>query len=328
MATIEEQEHLLATLKFTPRTYRISLWGYGGEIAMGKIDRKIFDYFKHRRLDVADYAWDSDYAEEHNIPEEMQPFYAGSWYECDNMAHTNGVERDSGTLQIEDENGDTVIKSELDAFDGGEGSPAWSCGDETWIGQAGAGQVVFIGRSNEKGTFFEGEINLTAPFDIEKLELTYDDVDGAEVVTGVVYDNEDIDNFGGSTDGKSSDFGFYLVQEGGGWEAYKDVDSLVYPTTVWFPKKVNPVYEGNYEVETAGKKSYTHHARWTGKKWVSSWADDYDAAEEIKIKQWRGVTFDPNAEDWDPAAELDKIIVEHKEAIEELATDQSGKWPF
>lgn len=331
MATIEEQEKLLQTLKFTPRTYRISLWGYGGEIAMGTVPKKIFDYFKYRRLSVADYAWDSDYAEEHNIPEEMQPFYAGSWYECDNMAHANGVERDSGTLQIEDENGDTVIESELEAFDGGEGSLSWSCGDEAWIGQAGTGAVVFIGRSNEKGTFFEGEINLTAPFDIEKLELMYDEVDGAEVVTGVMYDGEDIDNYGGSTDGKSSDFGFYLVQEGGSWEAYKDCDSIVYPTTPWFSKKINPAYVGNYEVETAGKNSYTYHARWTGTKWVSAWADDYDTAEEIKVKQWRGVPFDPDAEEWDPAAELDKIIVEHKDTIEELKKvefDPNAKWPF
>lgn len=324
MATIEEQEQLLATLKFTPRTYRISMWGYGGEIAMGTVDKKIFDYFKHRRLSVADYAWDSDYAEEQKIPEEYQPFYSGSWYECDNIAHANGVERDSGTLQIEDENGDEVLQASLDSFDGGDDSPEWCCGDEAWIGQAGEGAVVFIGRSNEKGTFFEGEIELTQPFDITKLSLTYDEIDGAEIVTSVMYDGEDIDNFGGSTDGKSSDFGFYLVKDDDKWEAYKDVDSISYPTTDWFPKKVNPVYVGNYEVETAGKNSYTYHARWTGSKWVSAWADDEDTAEEIKIKQWRGVSFDPNAEEeWDPASELDKIINNTKSTIDlEVALEE------
>ena len=31
MATQEEQQQLIETLKFTPRTYKISMWGYGGE---------------------------------------------------------------------------------------------------------------------------------------------------------------------------------------------------------------------------------------------------------------------------------------------------------
>ena len=52
MSTINEQEHLIQVLKFTPRTYKIQMWGYGGEYVMGSVDRKIYDYFRHRRLDV------------------------------------------------------------------------------------------------------------------------------------------------------------------------------------------------------------------------------------------------------------------------------------
>jgi hypothetical protein len=41
-------------------------------------------------------------------------------------------------------------------------------------GQAQIGDgVVFIGRSNEKGTFFDAELPLTLPFDQEKLTLVY-----------------------------------------------------------------------------------------------------------------------------------------------------------
>ena len=113
-----EHEKLLEVLKFTPRTYKISLWGYGGEKVMGTVDRKIYDYFKSRRLDLSDYAWDSDYAEEHNIPEEFQPFPPGSWYEGDNLAHACGVNRDAGTIQIEDETGETVYERQLDGLTG------------------------------------------------------------------------------------------------------------------------------------------------------------------------------------------------------------------
>jgi hypothetical protein len=76
-----------------------------------------------------------------------------------------------------------VFEKSLEDCDGGTDSPAWSCQDESWAGSRKKGEVVFIGSSNEKGTFFEGEIELTAPFDIEKLELYYDEVDGEELST-------------------------------------------------------------------------------------------------------------------------------------------------
>jgi hypothetical protein len=119
--------------------------------------------------------------------------------------HTNGVSRNAGTLQIEDENGTVIFEKRLEDMDGGsDDGPEWSCNDEAWIGSKPVGTVVFIGTSNEKGTFFEGNIELTQPFDITKLTLGYDDIDGEELINSVTYDDEDIDNFGGSTDGKSS----------------------------------------------------------------------------------------------------------------------------
>ena len=82
---LQEQEQLIEVLKFTPRTYKVRLWGYGGEYVMGTVSREIYDYFRERRLSVEDFAWNYDYAEENDIPEEMWPFTPGSWHECDNM---------------------------------------------------------------------------------------------------------------------------------------------------------------------------------------------------------------------------------------------------
>ena len=42
----EQQEELIQTLKFTPRTYKIHMWGYGGERVLGTVSREIYDYFK------------------------------------------------------------------------------------------------------------------------------------------------------------------------------------------------------------------------------------------------------------------------------------------
>jgi len=335
MATNQEKQELVEILKFTPRTYKISLWGYGGEKVMGTVDKAIFDYFKKRRLDLSDFAWSSDYAEENNIPEDMWPFPPGSWYECDNMAHVNGVSRNAGTVQIEDENGNTVYEHSVEDLSGIDGEPGWCCNDEVWIGMREPGEVVFLGSSNEKGTFFEGEINLTAPFNIEKLELHYDEVDGEEIINAVYYDGEEIDNWGGSTDGKSSDFGFYLVQDSNSWETYRNMDDIKYEMSEWFPKKITPAQPGVYVVKTAGKNSYEYQCKWTGSKWVSSYAEeeDFDTADEIKIKEWQGLASDPDADvAWDPVVELEKILVDLGEQIgadpEELTEIKQSGWPF
>ena len=314
-ASNPEHDKLLETLKFTPCTYKISMWGYGGEKVMGTVDRKIYDYFKSRRLDLSSFAWDSDYAEENNIPEDMWPFPPGSWYECDDMGHVGGVSRNAGTLQIEDENGDTVYQQSLEDISGGDDDePEWSCDEEVWIDSQPAGTVVFIGNSNEKGTFFEADLELKQPFNITKLTLQYDEVDGEEIVNTVSYDGEQIDNWGGNTDGKSSDFGFYIAhsqKETGSWEKYTNMDDITYEMTDWFPKKIKPVREGVYMIRTTGKNSWTHQAKWTGSKWVSAWTDevDYETTDEIKTREWQGLASDPDADiEWDPATELQKIV--------------------
>lgn len=297
---IAEQEKLITALKFTPCTYKISLWGYGGESVMGTVNHEIYDYFRSRRLSVSDFAWDSDYAAEHNIPEEMWPFPPGSWYECDDMAHVNGVVLDSGTVWIGDENGDEILQCGIDAFHD-EDCPEFDYTSETFIDDKPAGTIVFIGNSNEKGTFFEGDIELTAPFDINKLTFHVEDVDGSEVVCGVDYDGESIDNYGGDTTGKSSEFGFYVAGtlKDGKWERYRDSDDCTYEMTDWFSKKVTPVREGIYEIDTGKKNKWPDYsattARWTGTRWVPVWGDDTPDIEEIKIKQWRGIAHDPDA---------------------------------
>ena len=310
-----EHEKLMETLKFTPRTYKIQLWGYGGEYVMGTVDRKIYDYFRARRLSLSDFAWDGDYADEHTIPEDMRPFQPGSYYDCDDMGHCHGVDRNAGTLQIMDEQDQVIYERSLEDIDGySDDSPQWGSGDEVYISSKPPGTVVFLGVSNEKGTFFEGEIALKEPFDITKLTLGYDEFDGNDIINHVEYDDETIDNWGGGTDGKSSDFGFYLVKDSNSWEKYTDMDDINYTMTDWFPKKIKPVRTGLYMIRTTGKNSYTHHARWTGTQWTNQWADekDYDdPTKAIKIKEWQGIAYDPDEQEL--REELDNIVLTLKE---------------
>ena len=113
MATKAEKDKLVEVLKFTPRTYKIRLWGYGGEMVLGEITKKTWDYFREHRIDVSDYATDSDFGEELNIPKDCQPFYPGEWHDCDNLYHGWGVSKNAGTMEIEDENDKSFIPDEL-----------------------------------------------------------------------------------------------------------------------------------------------------------------------------------------------------------------------
>jgi len=307
MATQEEQQQLIDTLKFTPRTYKISLWGYGGEKVMGTTTQEVWDYCMERQVDLSDIAWNYDACEEMDLDEELLPFTPGAWYECDGMAHTNGVNKDSGTLQIEDENGETVVEKSIEDFDGcSDDSVEFDCIDEAWIGSKPKGTIVFVGSSNEKGTFFEGDIELTAPFDIRKLTLCYEDVDGEDIVSGVQYDGEDIDNYGGSTDGKSSDFVMVrVIDDEGNFERYepeeKDWGHPEYGTspstwekTVDFKfNKHKPVHPGYYNAV------WKHFGRtygslyWDGKEF-GEW--EYGKFKpQSGVESWSGYNWDTSS---------------------------------
>ena len=308
MATQEEQQKLIDTLKFTPRTYKISMWGYGGEKVMGRVDKEVWDYCMENQVNLQDIAWDSDAAEEMGLDESKLPFPPGSWYECDGMAHVNGVSKDAGTLQIEDENGDVVFERPLDdCLDDNGNEPEFECFDEIGVFGHEPGTVLFIGSSNEKGTFFEGEIELKAPFDITKLKLIYEEVDGEEIVNTVMYDDEDIDNWGGSTDGKSSDFDMVLITSNtGDFERYepeeKDWGHPEYGTSPesWESspkfdfKKHKPQYPGYYSAVWSNFGTTYGSLYWDGSNF-GEW-EHGKFKPETNVISWQGFNWDTS--DW------------------------------
>lgn len=308
MSTIKEQEQLIEVLKFTPRTYRVSLWGYGGEKVMGTVDRKVWDYCMDHQVDLQDIAWSDEetVVEEMGLDPEMLPFPPGSWYECDDMAHVSGVSMNAGTLQIDDEEGNEVLQLNLDDITGDDEGPERECRDEVWIGMREPGEIVFIGNSNEKGTFFEADIELRAPFDITKLCLIYDEIDGEEIVSGVSYDGEELENWGGSTDGKSSDFTMCLVKEDSEWDRYepeeKDwghpewgVSPSTWESTPKFKfKQHKPVYPGYYEVNWGWGSTYGS-LYWDGTAFGEWEYGKFHPKDNDSIKSWSGYNWDTSS---------------------------------
>jgi hypothetical protein len=222
MATDQEKEELMATLKFTPRNYRVEITGGGGEVYWGKVDRKIYDFFKDKSIDIEQYAnsWEEGMWED--IPEDMRPFPAGAGYECDSEAHMGGATFDEGSyITVYDETGAEVWTSQLGHSELEENGADADCIDEKYIGEYPEGTVVFWGAQGEKGLFFGNEFELTAPFDPSKLKVLYEDMDGWALTSGVMYNGEDIDGSDYDTTGKWGESKWVIV---GDEEVYEGVE--------------------------------------------------------------------------------------------------------
>jgi hypothetical protein len=329
VATKKQKEQLIELLKFTPTKVTMYISGYGGEAYAGTVDRKIYDYFKEHKIDISDYAsdWDNNY----NVPDDLQPFPAGSPYECDNIFHESGAELSSiNTIAVYDDKNEIIWEcaagySELDD----QGVECVNFFEESLSDYTADGKIVFWGGNGEKGTFFEGEIELRAPFDPKKLKITYTDCDGWELIGLVEYDGEEIDgSYGYSTSGKWTENKWVLPE---GVEDYEpeevdeddeedtgdsvldftqeverikaELDAIEIPVeldwsalpdepevTDWFESDVKPVRKGTYEAVI--------DAPWplSGVRMVEwsgrGWKED---GKKVLIKQWRGLAENPEA---------------------------------
>ena len=209
MATIEQKEELVETLKFTPTTYRLMLWGYGGEIAVAKINKAQYDYWKPKIDEDGDSeliehctAW-LDEGEENPVPESARIVEDGAWYETPgHIDNASGVEfSDSNHLQVLDENNDEVYDVGLSHELEDDGVTIES--EECYVGNIEGQDYGFCFQSTEKGTFFDADLPLKAPFDPSKLKIYTTDFEGWELVTGVEYDGEPLEGYDGyDTTGK------------------------------------------------------------------------------------------------------------------------------
>jgi hypothetical protein len=210
----KEQEQIIETLKFTPRTYTITISGYGGESYAGVVDRKIYDYFKAKKIDICQYAWTWDNNMWEDIPDEMRPFDPGSPYDCDNIWHANGAElSDLNYITVSNENGETHWEQPC-GYNLEDHGVTVACANSYEADGLEEGTVVFWAGQGEKGCFFEEGIELTSPFDPKKLTIYFEECDGWSIICGVEYDGIEIDGSGGySTNGKWSDAKWVIVSD-------------------------------------------------------------------------------------------------------------------
>ena len=212
MATAEEKEELIATLKFTPRTYRVEITGRGGEVYWGSVDRKIYDFFKEHKIDIEQYAGDWDEEKWAFIPDDLKPFWPGSAYDIGGVHESGATFDNSSYITVYDENGDEVWSSALGTEALDAAGVEVSCYAEEIINELyEVGTPVFWGAQGEKGLFFGAELYLTQPFDPKNLTVSYGDYDGWELVTGVAYDETYLDSSDYDTSGKWGEAKWIIV---------------------------------------------------------------------------------------------------------------------
>jgi len=319
----QQQEELIATLKFTPRTYQIYIGGYGGEAYAGKVDRATYDYFKEKKIDIEQYAtdWDDLFGD---VPGELQPYNPGSPYDCDGLFHASGAELSNlNEIVVNDEHGNQhwACAAGLNELEdaGVEVNEHGGCDFDDLPEDT----VVHWGGQGEKGTFFDGEIELTQPFDPKKLTVNYENCDGWWIINYVEYDGVEIDGSGGySTTGKWNENKWVLcngeevyqgeersedddneedeelptiqeLEEDSEWDPVAELDKITEDMmTEWYPVDVNPVRKGQYEIDLGKLVAWPFarivRAEWSGRKWKD------DDGESIKgIVAWRGLAVDP-----------------------------------
>ena len=104
----------------------------------------------------------------------------------------------NGLYEIDDESKDKHDTDDFQLF-------------ETESPEIDATKDLLICYTSEKGSFFLGYVELEGEFDLTKLKIVISDIEVGdvfyfgEIISSVLYDGEELDNWGGDTDGKSFD---------------------------------------------------------------------------------------------------------------------------
>lgn len=198
---------------------KFMLSGYGGEVALGKITKKCAEFWlsEEMRDYLLEYASSPDWFPD-EYPNIKIPKYAqlSNWYEHDDRGHEYGVAESMAQLDIIEMDGLDWSSNEVkDIYYGGledfvfeyqEITPDNDMVNVDYVTTKGRPtEYTLAGVHTEKGTFYEGTIEIEGEFDPTKVSFDVMDIHEERLVTNIYYDGEMVDNIGGSTTGKSLD---------------------------------------------------------------------------------------------------------------------------
>jgi hypothetical protein len=190
------------------------LTGYGGEVVLGKITKKCAEFWQSEEMSdyFYEYVGSPEWFAEENSGIKI-PKYAtlSNWYEHDDRGHEYGVSRDHAQLEIVEMDGIGWEANELDNIYYGnllefieDHNEEGNMVQEEEI-MPKSKEYTLTSVHTEKGTFYEGTIDIEGKFDPSKVVFDMCEINEDILITGIYYDGEYIDNQDMSTDGKSLD---------------------------------------------------------------------------------------------------------------------------
>ena len=301
MATKQQKEELMQTLRFTPIRARLLIQGYGGECYIGSVSREDYEVFKARRVDLDQYVGDWDNEVFQDVPEKNRFVEPSQAYECDDLFHASGATMDVGSYitVTNDETNEDIFETSLDIAHLQEQGIGVDCSDGFDSDELDDGTVIFWGGQGEKGCFFDAELTLTQPFDPKLLKIYYSNGDGWNIATSVEYDGQDLEGQDGySTTGKWAENKFHIVGDEEVYESkYRDEDDEDWNPAEELDKIQVPVLEGE-EI------------------WAQEVIDSDTVDTEPEL--WEGIPLSP----WHPVSLKPEIKGEYE------VFEQDSSWPF
>jgi hypothetical protein len=186
-------------------TYTIEISGYGAEVALGKVTEDIYNFWIDKEDELESHAFYDPYEDNggaNPVTDEDDNRWLGYWHETGNVAYTSGAYLDNLYVEVTDEDGNVVWSTE-DVEIVNDNKELFT--EDT----LDPGYYVHA-YSSEKGGFFSGEFE-TDEFDPQKLVFNGTQIMGDTLVDMVHYNDEYIENEGGSTNGKSQGIELFEV---------------------------------------------------------------------------------------------------------------------
>lgn len=174
--------------------FTIDISGYGAELTIGRLTEEQVENIKNHQEELNEIIFDDE-------------AIGGFWAEIDDVYHNFNV-GDVFTITVSDEDGNEIHRYTDEDIIYNDESPINVEYEDKYFTVE---EPCLVCCSGEKGSFFEAQIEADE-FDLSKLQIIIHEDAGLEdcyvygnMIGKILYDGEELDNYGGSTDGKSFD---------------------------------------------------------------------------------------------------------------------------
>jgi hypothetical protein len=186
--------------------YKIEIWSRGIDVGIGKITKEQYEYWNDRDTqDLNDVLNNNFDYEENETPDEARLPYE-YYNEYEDVFFGFGPDHDYNEMTIKDSEGNILFMGDVSGFIN-EYDPEYE------VGLLEGGEQDYYSNCLEpghyiqwcqggKGLYFDGEFD-AEKFDPLKMVFSIRETDYGEIVVGIAYDGEDVENQAGDYDIKS-----------------------------------------------------------------------------------------------------------------------------